>query len=276
MLKYLLILMLLPMMLFAQEKYTLSIAAIFQNEAIYLNEWIEYHHMHGVEHFWLYNNNSEDDYAKVLEPWIDDGIVELIQWPSVQNENDWHHFSFTVQTGAYNDALQKAKNVSKWLALIDTDEFIVSIDFFFISDCLEYEYSNVSGLCVNWQCYGTSNVKKCKSMLNELVYKMKWDHENNKYSKSIVQPLHVSHCPNPHYCIYNSGHWAIDSHYNRCNGCPSYVSIDKIRINHYWTRDEYFLYNVKLPRYIKWGSNIENFLKHANSMNEEYDPILTN
>ena len=48
---------------------------MFRNEAAYLKEWIEYHHLAGVEHFWLYNNNSTDQWQDVLQPYIDWGIV---------------------------------------------------------------------------------------------------------------------------------------------------------------------------------------------------------
>jgi hypothetical protein len=54
---------------------------MFKDEAPWLKEWISYHHnILGVEHFYLYNNDSSDDYREVLRPWIDQHIVELIDW----------------------------------------------------------------------------------------------------------------------------------------------------------------------------------------------------
>ena len=44
------------------KSYNVSACAIFQNEAPYLKEWIEYHRLIGVEHFYLYNNGSTDNY----------------------------------------------------------------------------------------------------------------------------------------------------------------------------------------------------------------------
>ena len=40
------------------KKYNVAVCAIFKNEAPYLKEWIEFNHLVGVEHFYLYNNNS--------------------------------------------------------------------------------------------------------------------------------------------------------------------------------------------------------------------------
>ena len=37
-------------------KYSVSIVAIAKNEGIYFKEWIEYHKLIGIEHFYIYNN----------------------------------------------------------------------------------------------------------------------------------------------------------------------------------------------------------------------------
>src|SRR5262245_48829439 len=61
--------------------YDLSFCMIFQNDAPYLKEWIEFHRLVGGQHFYLYNNLSTDNYQEVLAPYIREGIVELIDWP---------------------------------------------------------------------------------------------------------------------------------------------------------------------------------------------------
>lgn len=86
---------------------------MFQNEAPWLKEWITYHHkVLGVDHFYLYNNDSTDDFMKILQPYIDNGIVELIDWSS----NDPSHWVteinylvpwIAVQVNAYKDCLKK-------------------------------------------------------------------------------------------------------------------------------------------------------------------------
>jgi hypothetical protein len=258
--------------------YNLSLCAIFQDEAPYLEEWIDYHKKIGVEHFWLYNNNSTDSYLEVLEPYIQEEVVTLIDWFSDITENEFVHFCFHIQTEAYNDAIIRSRGITKWLALIDTDEFIVPLLENNLFLFLEKYYSNASGLCVNWQTYGTSHIEKIEngeSMLKQLVWKMQWDDELNRFHKSIVQPLHTSHCENPHQCIYFCNHYHIDPTYEQVIGpYSSGVYIDNIRINHYWTRDEWFLHNVKIPRRIKWGVSAEDVLNRANQMNAEKDECI--
>jgi hypothetical protein len=50
--------------------YYLTIGAIFKNESHCLQEWIEHHIFHGVEHFYLLNDGSTDEYMKILQPYI--------------------------------------------------------------------------------------------------------------------------------------------------------------------------------------------------------------
>ena len=47
--------------------FYLTISAIMKNEGPYLKEWLEFHHMVGVEHFFLYDNNSDDKTREILE-----------------------------------------------------------------------------------------------------------------------------------------------------------------------------------------------------------------
>ncbi len=44
----------------------------------------------GAKHFYLYNNLSQDNYLEVLQPYIESGDVELIEWP-YRCQNLWQH-----------------------------------------------------------------------------------------------------------------------------------------------------------------------------------------
>lgn len=54
--------------------YDLSIMAIVKNEK-YIQEWIEYHLLVGVQHFYIYDNESTDGLKDRIQKYIDDGIV---------------------------------------------------------------------------------------------------------------------------------------------------------------------------------------------------------
>jgi hypothetical protein len=55
----------------------LAIAAVFQNETRWLQEWVEYHLLIGVQHFYLYNNLSRDNYHDKLQAYIERGTAGL-------------------------------------------------------------------------------------------------------------------------------------------------------------------------------------------------------
>lgn len=50
---------------------------IFKDEAPYLEEWIEYHRLVGVDRFYLYDNNSSDDYMDRIRRYVDEGIAAV-------------------------------------------------------------------------------------------------------------------------------------------------------------------------------------------------------
>lgn len=112
-----------------KNKFNLSICAIFKNEAKYLKEWIEYHRLLGVDHFYLYNIGSRDYFQLTLRPYIRDGIVTLINWPealSDQDESNADKWALSTQIPAYENAINFiARNETKWLAIIGIDEFLV-------------------------------------------------------------------------------------------------------------------------------------------------------
>lgn len=267
---------------FFAYQYELSVCAIFQNEAPYLKEWIEYHQSVGVEHFYLYNNESTDDYRAVLESFIKSGTVELIQWPSKDKAplNPAAYFPYDVQTPAYSDAIRRAKRKSHWLAIIDTDEFIIPVQEKSVTECLNKRFSGVSGVCVNWQNYGTSQIEKLdptKSMLEQLVWKLRWNHPRNAFVKSIVQPEHVKKANSPHICGYLSNHGHLDTHCQKVDDDRSHsIPIDILRINHYWSRDKEYFLNNKIPRYEKWNGTATGLIEAEKEYNHEYDPIILN
>lgn len=112
------------------KKYNLSICAVFTNEATHLKEWIEYHTLVGVDHFYLYNNNSIDNFKVVLEPYIRKSIVTLIDWPDCMNRDAEEfdlHWALGTQIPAYqNAASYRAINETKWLVFVDLDEYLVA------------------------------------------------------------------------------------------------------------------------------------------------------
>ncbi len=251
--------------------YDLSICLIFQDEAPYLKEWIEFHRLVGVNHFYLYNNLSQDHYLKVLKPYIKKGIVDLVEWPyAAENVQEWDK----IQVAAYQHACRKAIGRTKWLAFLDSDEFLFPLHRNSLPKFLaRYEKErHIGGVCVNWVMYGTSGVKKIpedKLLIETLVYSQQGGHD---HFKSIVRPEKVSHVCSPHYVHYKEGFM----HCTPSNQpvLPPCIEIDKLRINHYWSRDEWYLNQIKIPRRLKWGTPPEACQQWTEANNSVYNDAI--
>lgn len=128
----------------AETKYDVSICAIFKDESPYLKEWIEYHKIVGVDHFFLYNNLSSDDYHSVLDPYIAAGVVDLIEWPYPQ-----------TQLKAYDNCMKTFGKTSKWIGFIDIDEFVVPKSTDDIYSFLK-NFEKYPSVLVYWKLFGSS------------------------------------------------------------------------------------------------------------------------
>lgn len=249
-------------------KYDVSIAMIFQDDAPYLKEWIEFHRLQGVDHFYLFNNLSTDNYKEVLRPYLKKGIVSLYEWPyPSDNVEEWDK----IQVAAYDAAWKMAIHQTKWLALLDSDEFLFPVEGGTLKHFLK-DYEAYGGLCVNWVMYGTSNVSRipCHQLLIEtLVMSAGCGHT---HFKTIFRPERADRITNPHYVKYRDGYYAVTPSHQRAT--PGCIDIEKIRINHYWTRDEYYLHNIKIPRRAKWGTPPETCHLWSTMNNVCYDPAI--
>ena len=128
-----------------QKQYRVAICAIFKNEAPYLREWIEFHKIVGVDHFYMYNNNSTDHFEEVLKPYVESGDVTLIPWPYDQ-----------AQMQCYKDCVKRFRHETKWLGFIDLDEFVVPKSTDDIYTFLRPFERSRGSVAIYWRLFGSS------------------------------------------------------------------------------------------------------------------------
>ena len=126
-----------------KRKYHISLCIMFKDEAPYLREWIEYHRMIGVDHFYLYDNNSSDGYEAVIRPYTEEGAVTLIRWPQEH-----------AQAAGYEDCIRKYQSESDWIGFIDADEFLVPTGENSLADFLE-RFSRRPAVRICWRLFGS-------------------------------------------------------------------------------------------------------------------------
>lgn len=274
--KWILLLQLFFCLRILSAQYSLSLCAIFKNEAPYLKEWIEFHKMQGVEHFFLYDNLSKDNFQEVLEPYLQRQEVTLIHWPfyyTHANGEDW----LKIQTDAYMDAIIKFGPSSDWIGFIDIDEFLFCPTGeplpLFLS-----RYEEFGGLVVNWLMFGTSGIEELPigGLITEhLTQCAPPTHPFNWRVKTIVKPNRVMGCCQPHCFKYLDLFFAVN-----CDRVPMKpglngpsISHDKIRINHYWTKTERYFRKHKIPsrKMRREKENVENLKRRKEDFNQTSD-----
>ena len=177
------------------KKYNICFCTIFKDEAPYLKEWIDYHQLIGVEHFYLYNNNSTDNYKEVLDPYINEGSVTLIEWPDTPG-----------QISAYKHWLSNFKAETNWVSFSDVDEFFCPLAEATLREWI-IKYKKYPVLLVYWKIFGASSridhdsskyvieqYTSCSPKLNEigkLFYNTEFEIDNKFIGISMHHHLEV-------------------------------------------------------------------------------------
>lgn len=205
-----------------KSPYFLSIAAIMKNEKPYLKEWIEYHLLQGVEHFYLCDNDSTDNTKEYLSPYIKKGIITYIYLPGTKQ-----------QQVCYDKIVNTYKDKTEWLAIIDLDEYLVPLKANNMKSFLK-EYEDVSEVSLHWMNYGSNNTF---TRPNGLITEFFTSHgiKLNHTVKSIVRPKAVKG-----FDYFGSNHYvrvegkSVNENHQPVNFMLGfYPSANKARINHY-------------------------------------------
>lgn len=205
----------------------LSVVAIVKDEAPYIEEWLEFHRLMGVEHFYIYDNGSTDGTLILLNKQPDVYIIP------------WH--KFPGQRAAYADALATFATASEWMAFVDADEFLYSPQRRDLKEVLR-TYDQYSGVAVHWVIYGSSGHKtyENKPVLDRFEKRSK---EVNQHVKTIVHNIPGK----PVYTGYNVHSFTckrgkiVDENGKRLRGNYALQpggTADILRINHYHVKSE--------------------------------------
>ena len=239
----------------------LAVCAIFRDEAPFLSEWLAFHRAIGVTHFYLYNNESTDNFQRVLDPWRQNGFVTLIDWPGK-----------VQQSSAYEHCVRAARLSFEWIAFIDVDEFLFSPRAIDIRPILR-QYRDLPGLVVWEAFFGSAGHTRRPSAPVTFTYRKRAAVSKQTTVKTIANPRFVYKVG-----VHEFKFWGADA----CDTSRQPVAaktgpvIDTLRINHYWSRSLEDL-NTKISRGdastfdnrdVSWHYNFEQ------SLNAEMDETI--
>lgn len=224
-------------------KYELAITVVIKNELLYIKEWIEYHLLAGVDHFYIYDNDSTDNIREFLQSYIDSGVVDYDVCPGRCS-----------QMLAFNNAIQKYKYDCKYMLFIDIDEFVFPHENKSILEIANDYFQNdpvVAGFSMNCLFFGSSGHEKAdfsKDVVERFVHRSNTNFPGNKYLKTIINPRCVKLMQDPHNAVYYDGKCSIrEDEKLVISPFAEPVVANKISINHYQikSREEYIIRHNK-------------------------------
>lgn len=210
--------------------YNLVVCAVFKNESHILCEWIQHYIQRWVDHIYLVNDFSTDEYMRVIDQFRDK--VTLFH-------NDIVTQDVGRQCRIYEKYFRPLLNVSSWMAILDLDEFLYSPTDERVTDILaKYDAEGVSQLKVDWLHFGSNGHKyQPHSVVSGFTKRAKF---SNAYEFS------------GHKTVFKTASlvsFGVHSHNVRGPTLHlSYSYMASLVINHYNTQSYDFYINVKGTR----------------------------
>lgn len=112
------------------SRFEVAIVAICKGEDEYLKEWLEFHLLVGVGHFFIYDNGDNRQTEGIVRPYVDSGLVTYVPFPDLPDRRLRRSYGkrqfrkLSMQNLAYGDCSRKYASRCRWLAKIDLDEFL--------------------------------------------------------------------------------------------------------------------------------------------------------
>ena len=129
----------------------LSIGAMFKDEASCIEEWLQHYIKRGVDHFYLINDNSTDNFLEVLSPYSK--LITLFNF----QKTDHIYSPGGRQAIAYNRYFKPFLNQNEWFLICDIDEYVWSPKNFCLKKEVEIIENKCDLICLHGQNFGSNN-----------------------------------------------------------------------------------------------------------------------
>jgi len=222
--------------------YFLSVLAVFKDESGIIKEWVEHYIKEGVEHFFLVNNDSTDDYLQKIEEFKD--------------KITFYHDSSCRHAYSIGNYMVMNKDKSKWFIIADLDEFIYAQQGT-IKEYLQTVPEDVSSVGVVWKRFGSSGHIE---QPDKIIPNFTWRRDVSKAQyyeelKTIVRGEKFVAMESSHNCALKDGKTILSNGEvipnNHCvdGFTEERMKTCKLHLNHYMTQSRNYYVNFKIPRH---------------------------
>lgn len=214
----------------------LSLCCIAKDEEPFIGEWLTYHSLLGVEHFYVYDNESANPLLThpVVARYKKAGRLTLVR---IEGK--------AAQRQAYRHCLETFGHENYWVGFLDVDEFVCLSGEQSDGDALWLdirpllsEFEDYAALALNWRLFTSSGHTKRPEGLVIDNYRRTWPKpvETEFHVKHFARPTLVEEVSNPHLFAFKQGWFAVtEKHRPMPPAWPwSPVSRERAWINHYY------------------------------------------
>ena len=209
---------------------SVCVGAILKDEDRFVEEWVAYHRLLGVDHFYLYDNDPRQPLGRILADHRD--YVTVVEW-LVDHDGPWRHGS-TKQTKAYTHCVKHHASGYAWLALIDCDEFIALEEHRDLKEFLG-KFAAYDSIALNWHVFGHNGHYEDPPglIIESLTRRMR---EPRAMVKCITRPEAIASIGSAHLCNLLGGRTRVDAN-KRPYREDLYPGKTRVaRVNHYQCR----------------------------------------
>jgi hypothetical protein len=148
-------------------KYFLSVCVCIKNEAKYIEDYIKHYIGQGVDHFYIINNNSDDNIEEVIENSIYKLNVTLItDNRDIDVYNEDNNMKRLIRYNLYN----LIKEETEWAIIVDIDEFMYGKNGYNIKSYLSTIDENIGCIYVIWNIFNPYKDEN-NNLINEFSIK---------------------------------------------------------------------------------------------------------
>ncbi len=203
--------------------------SIVKGEDRFIEEWLVYHRLIGVDHFLLYDNDPKLPLRALLS--ASESFVTVLDWPGDPTAG-WPGRNLQIRT--YTHALAGQAASYKWVTFLDIDEFIVLRKHEGLPTFLS-SFENFGSVRLNWHVFGHNGYYEDPEGLVTAALTRRMAKPSPR-TKAISRTEAVASIDSAHFCRLKRGWRTADA-----NGRPYSDALypgktDAAHVNHYQCR----------------------------------------
>lgn len=156
------------------QKHKLAIMCQIKNVSNSIHTWLNHHIWQGVEHFYIIDDDSNDDIKEKLQEYIDLGVVSYYYKPGFKLNN-------------YRWLFEKINTEMDWLIICDIEDYFYGVEMS-LSNKL-YELKNINIILCNLYVF---KCKECDTNVDLRISALNREIQLSKNAKYIFRPNSIA------------------------------------------------------------------------------------